>query len=88
MSNLLTVVLLTFALLGIGFLGFAVKILVKKNGEFKRHCSSADPYTGERSGCVCGKSIVDNCKGGVKYHPLEVNAELLKEAGVLKQKGD
>ncbi len=86
MSNLLTIILLAFALLAIGFAGFAVKILVKKNGEFKRHCSNADPYTGERSGCVCGKSIVDTCKGQVKYHPLEVNAELLQEAGVLHEK--
>jgi hypothetical protein len=86
MSTLFVVILLAFALLALAFAGIAVKILVKKHGEFKRHCASADPYTGERSGCVCGKLISDNCKSGDKYHPLEVNAELLKEAGVIKEK--
>lgn len=83
MNTLLTVILLSSLLLAIGFAGIAVKILVKKKGEFKRHCSSADPYTGKRNGCVCGKLITDTCKDSPRYHPLEVNDELLREAGII-----
>ena len=85
MSTLLAVILISFLLLAVAFAGIAVKIIVKKHGEFKRHCANADPYTGERSGCVCGKLITDNCKDGPRYHPLEVNSELLKEAGVIRE---
>ncbi|MDY5968854.1 MAG: hypothetical protein SPJ13_02400 [Bacteroidales bacterium] len=85
MNHLLMVALVAFVLIGLGFAGIAVKIIVKKNGEFKRHCATPDPYTGERSGCVCaGRMVTDECKGSPKYHPLEVNAELLEEAGVIK----
>ena len=60
--------------------GLGVKMLFKKHGEFKRHCSSMDPYTGKAAGCVCGKAVGDKCKGGKRYSPLEVNEELLREA--------
>lgn len=72
--------------------GLGIKILVRKHGEFKRHCSSMDPYTGERPGCVCG---IKETKGKLKervgegqnscknrFHPLEVNEALMDEAGV------
>ena len=72
--------LICFALIGI-------KILVKKNGQFKRSCASVDPYTGKRLNCICGKeSVLDSCENDDKhYEPLEVNKELLKEASLFKQ---
>ncbi|MCQ2300456.1 MAG: hypothetical protein MJZ81_10080 [Bacteroidales bacterium] len=79
MQTLLAVLACALVIIGLSFAGIAIKILVKKNGEFKRHCSSVDPYTGERSGCVCGKTVYDNCKTAPNYHPLEVNRELLNE---------
>ena len=58
--------------------GLGIKMLVRKRGEFKRHCSSMDPYTGESSGCICGKAPATQCHN--KSHtPLEVNQELLSE---------
>jgi len=36
--------------------GIAVKMFLKKGGEFKKQCSSVDPDTGERFGCTCGKA--------------------------------
>ena len=67
------------AIVSLLMVGLGVKMIFLKKGEFKRHCSSVDPYTGERSGCVCGKTVMDNCKGAPKYHPLEVNKELMNE---------
>ena len=56
-------------------------MFLKKNGEFKRRCANVDPYTGDRSNCVCGKRNVlkDKCDSHHKYNPLEVNKELLEE---------
>jgi hypothetical protein len=53
---LISVLIISIILLGLAFAGFAVKILFKKNGEFKKSCSSADPLTGERFGCSCGSA--------------------------------
>ena len=51
---LLNVLLISIVLIGLAFAGFAVKIILTKNGEFKKSCSSVDPTTGERLGCSCG----------------------------------
>ncbi len=46
-------ILLTIVIVGIAFAGFAIKMFVKKNGEFKKQCSSMDAH-GNRVGCACG----------------------------------
>jgi hypothetical protein len=51
---LINVLIISIIFLGLAFAGFAVKILFKKNGEFKKSCASVDPETGERYGCSCG----------------------------------
>jgi hypothetical protein len=51
---LLKVLIISIVFIGMAFAGFAIKILLTKNGEFKKSCSSVDPETGERYGCSCG----------------------------------
>jgi hypothetical protein len=46
-------------LIALSVAGFAIKILLKKNGEFKKQCSVKDPKTGEYLGCTCNKK--NNC---------------------------
>ena len=56
------VLLLTFALLAIGFAGIALKIWAKKDGEFSGTCASQNPMLnkeGEPCG-FCGK-MPENC---------------------------
>jgi hypothetical protein len=53
---ILNVLLISILFIGLAFAGFAIKILLKKNGEFKKSCSSVDPHSGERYGCSCGNS--------------------------------
>ena len=53
---MLQIIILAAILLAIAFAGIAIKILVQKDGEFKKSCSSVNPDTGERLGCVCGGS--------------------------------
>jgi hypothetical protein len=60
---LLKVLIISIILLGLAFAGFAIKILLTKNGEFKKSCSSIDPVSGERYGCSCGSaSGGENCE--------------------------
>ena len=49
----LKILLISVVFLGLAFAGFAVKMFIKKDGEFKKQCSSVDPKTGKRYGCVC-----------------------------------
>lgn len=58
------VVLLSVLLLGLAFAGIAVKILLKKNGEFAGTCASQSPFLnkeGESCG-LCGASPEEMCK--------------------------
>ena len=82
MKIFLLVLIVTVLIVLLSFWGIGIKMIVKKNGEFKRHCSSVDPLTGDKHGCVCGKTIMDDCDTK-RYSPLEVNRELLEECGNL-----
>ena len=58
------VVLLSILLLGLGFAGIAVKILLKKDGKFSGTCASKSPFLnkeGENCG-LCGASPEEICK--------------------------
>lgn len=80
METILIVFIITAVILFICFCFIGIKMFFKKNGEFKKQCSSVDPLTGERFGCTCGKSSVyDECKSSKKYQPLEINKELMDE---------
>ena len=49
--------IITFILLGLAFAGIAIKIIVKKDGEFSGTCASASPFLNKNDKpCgICGK---------------------------------
>jgi len=57
-------VLLTIGMLGLAMAGIAIKILVKKDGEFAGTCSSNNPmFQNEDGGCsFCGAKKDEACK--------------------------
>ena len=64
MNTFLVVLLLSITLLGLGFAGIAIKILIKKNGKFAGTCASQSPFLNtEGENCsYCGASPEDKCK--------------------------
>ena len=64
MGNLLPVLLITIVLLGLGFAGIAIKLLLKKNGEFAGTCASQSPFLNtEGENCsFCGATPEEKCK--------------------------
>lgn len=52
---MLKVLLLTIILLSLAFAGIAIKMFLKKRGQFEKRCSSVDARTGERMACGCGQ---------------------------------
>ncbi|GAB5410352.1 MAG: hypothetical protein BalsKO_27170 [Balneolaceae bacterium] len=64
MSTFLLTTGLAIALVGIGFAGIAVKILLKKNGEFSGTCASNSPFLNkEGEACsLCGALPSEKCK--------------------------
>lgn len=55
---------LAIGLLALGFAGIAIKILVKKDGEFNGTCSSNNPLLQNDSGncSICGARPQDQCR--------------------------
>ncbi len=56
--------LIAFTLIGLGFLGIAIKIWAKKDGEFAGTCASQSPYLNkEGENCsFCGATPEQQCK--------------------------
>ncbi len=61
---MIKLILLTVVLLGLAFAGIAIKILLKKNGEFAGTCASNNPMLQEEgvSCSVCGARPDEQCK--------------------------
>ena len=76
----LKILLITIVFLALAFVGFAVKMFFKKDGEFKKSCSTVNPETGEHLGCVCGGEGDGSCENNdkdivtkIKIEPLQVD---------------
>ncbi len=64
---MLKLILIAIVFLGIAMAGIAIKILIQKNGQFKKSCSSADPQ-GRRIGCTCGGEEDTSCENYQEHH--------------------
>lgn len=64
MNTFLLTLALAIVLVGIGFAGIAIKILLKKNGEFSGTCASQSPFLNkEGEACsMCGALPSEKCK--------------------------
>ncbi|MEA3478780.1 MAG: hypothetical protein U9R60_11410 [Bacteroidota bacterium] len=49
-------IILSVIIISIAIAAIAIKMFVKKGGEFKKSCSSIDPATGQPFGCTCGNA--------------------------------
>jgi len=69
----LKILLLTAILMGLAFAGFAIKMFFKKDGEFKKQCSSVNPKTGKAIGCVCGGEGEGSCQNKELVSKIKIN---------------
>ncbi len=58
---MLKVFILAIILVGIAFAGIAIKMFLKKGGEFKKSCGSIDPVTGGIVECSCKSNNPVDC---------------------------
>ena len=49
-------ILISAILISLAIAAIAIKMFIKKDGEFKKSCSSVDPNTGKPLGCTCGNA--------------------------------
>jgi len=54
------VIIIAAVLIGLALAGIGIKMLVKKDGKFEKHCSSVDS-NGKKIGCVCGDDSGTSC---------------------------
>ena len=83
MNTFIAVLLSAMAIMLLCLAGLGVKTLLHR-GELKRHCAGMDPYSGERTGCVCAKQHSEMCSDRQRhpYQPLDVNENLMRELRV------
>ena len=60
----MTIVLLSIVLVGIAVAAIAIKLLVKKDGQFSGTCSSNNPLIQNEGGAcgICGAKPNEKCK--------------------------
>ncbi len=58
MKTLLIVLVIAAGVLALMMAGLGLKMLFRKEKEFKRPCANADPKTGRCANCTCGKGKV------------------------------
>jgi hypothetical protein len=68
---MLELIIITIVLLGLGIAGLAIKMFVKKDGEFQKSCGSVDATTGERTACSCGKPSDETCHNKHKIQEID-----------------
>ncbi len=68
---MLKLILISILLIGLAIAGIAIKMFLKKGGEFQKSCSSVDPDTGQRIGCSCGKASGESCENKHKHTDIE-----------------
>jgi hypothetical protein len=71
---MLQLILISVLLVGLAIGGIAIKMFLKKGGEFQKSCGSVDPTTGRRIECTCGKpsdEVCDNKNQHYKQVDLE-----------------
>ena len=73
----LKILIITVIFIGIVFAAIAIKMFVKKGGEFKKQCSTVDPATGKKIGCTCGGTE----KGNACHNKSEEAGSQITEDG-------
>lgn len=65
---MLKLLIITIILVGLAMAAIAIKMFVKKDGEFKKTCGSTDPATGQKIGCACGGGEDSSCENKGHHH--------------------
>ncbi len=65
---MLTVIIAAIILVGFAVGGIAIKMLVQKDGQFTKTCSSIEFSDGEKVGCICNSDEPDNCVHYEEHH--------------------
>ena len=68
---MLKLLIITIILVGLAIAAIAIKMFVKKDGEFKKSCGSVDPTTGQNIGCTCGNSSDEACENKLVHNKIE-----------------
>lgn len=73
---MIQVIAISALLLTLALVGLAIKILTKKDGEFKKSCGSVDPTTGRSVGCTCGSAdggkSCENKDDGMRFQTVRI----------------
>lgn len=61
MMTFLKIMLMAVLLVGLAWIGIAIKMFLKKNGRFTKSCGSVDPVSGKPIACSCDLNKSEAC---------------------------
>lgn len=64
-------IIITIVLLALSVGGIAIKMFVKKDGEFRKHCTGIEFEDGEKVRCFCNSEKHEDCQYYAQHHPEE-----------------
>jgi hypothetical protein len=62
MMTFLKVMLMAVLLVGLAWIGIAIKMFLQKNGRFTKSCGSVDPVSGKHLPCSCEFNKPETCE--------------------------
>ncbi|MBE0662195.1 MAG: membrane or secreted protein [Bacteroidales bacterium] len=62
MMTFLKVMLMAVLLVGLAWIGIAIKMFLQKNGRFTKSCGSVDPVSGKPIACSCEFNKPETCE--------------------------
>lgn len=62
LMTFLKILLLAILLVGLAWIGIAIKMFIQKDGKFTKSCGSVDPGTGKMMPCSCETSKAAVCE--------------------------
>jgi hypothetical protein len=63
-----TVIIFSVLLIGLAVAGISIKMLLQKDGQFSKSCSSVEFADGKKTECVCGNGDPTSCVNYEKHH--------------------
>lgn len=61
MMTFLKIMLVAVLLIGLAWIGIAIKMFVQKDGKFTKSCGNVDPVTGKPISCSCSPNTTLAC---------------------------
>ncbi len=81
MNPYIALFLIVLSILGLAFAFIGIKMFLKKDGKFEKHCASIEFENGEKVGCVCNSDRHEDCPHYEEHHGVNATRYRIYKPG-------